>query len=365
MRFSRLLRANGVRTTTSEILEALEALAEVDLLDPQEFRLTLRTVLTGGREEIETFDLLFDTFWTTGPNDAQRDEDAADARGGRDEPEASPAGGTPHLLRPEDEPAAGRLGNAAYSPLESLVKKDFQDFRPEDATAFVRVARQLGRRLATRLGRRTSRERRGSSVDVRRTLRRNLSYGDAILELERKKRKVTKPRLVLLCDVSRSMDEYARFLLHFVYAFRQAFGSVEAFVFGTRLTRLTDHLRKGDVLSVVERISSEVPDWSGGTRIGESIEAFNDAFAPSLVGRHTVTIILSDGLDTGEKELMGEAMKELRRRSGRIVWLNPLLSDPDYRPLAGGMSAALPHLDVFAPAHNLASLQRLERHLRL
>ncbi len=345
----------------------MEALTEVDLLDPQEFRLTLRTVLTGGYEELEVFDLLFESFWAAVLNGSEQAEEAPDPRGeGHSGSETLPIGEALYLLNPEGEATGERLGEAMFSPLESLGETDFRDFRPEDVVAFVRLMRRLGRRLATRLGRRTSRERSGSSVDVRRTLRRNLGYGGAVLELERKKRKIVKPRLVLLCDVSRSMDEYAPFLLHFVYAFRQAFSRVEAFVFGTRLTRLTDHLcTTSDILSVVGRISRQVPDWSGGTRIGESLKSFHHAFGPSLLDHRTVIIILSDGLDTGEAELLEKAMKELRRRSRRIVWLNPLLSSSNYRPLSGGMSAALPHVDIFAPAHNLASLLRLEQHMKL
>jgi uncharacterized protein with von Willebrand factor type A (vWA) domain len=143
------------------------------------------------------------------------------------------------------------------------------------------------------------------------------------------------------------------------------FSRVEAFVFGTQLTRVTPYLRTNDILSAVEQISRQVPDWSGGTRIGESIQTFNEAFVPSLSDRRTVTIVLSDGLDTGDPNLLEGAVRSLRRSTRRLVWLNPLLSSPDYQPLARGMSAAMPYVDAFAPAHNLASLQRLESYVRL
>jgi uncharacterized protein with von Willebrand factor type A (vWA) domain len=364
--YCRLLRANGVRATTSETLDAMEALGNVDLLDPQDFRLALRTTLATSVEDLEIFDRLFESYWRSGSSgidEPGEDQEVDDKnRNGTSSPNKRMLR---HLQPEEDQVEAGEHQEASYSPLESLREKDFSTFQPDDTAAFARVVAQIGRRLATRQSSRTHRSRRGSVVDLRRTLRRNLSYGGTILQLEHERRKILKPRLVLLCDVSRSMDEYARFLLHFVYAFQNAFSHVEVFVFGTQLTRVSGYLRTSDILSAIERISRRVPDWSGGTRIGESIQTFNGTFAPSLLDRRTVTIILSDGLDTGDTEVLEKAIRALRRRTRRFVWLNPLLSNPDYRPLARGMNAVLPYVDALAPAHNLASLQRLEQHMKL
>jgi uncharacterized protein len=190
-----------------------------------------------------------------------------------------------------------------------------------------------------------------------------LKYGDTIIELARRKKKIRKPRIVLICDVSRSMDSYSRFLLQFIYAFQNSLGKVESFVFSTSLTRVTDYFKHEDIGDALERIAREVHDWSGGTRIGQSLRAFNRDYGQKMVDHNTIVLILSDGLDTGDAEILGEAMEDLAQRACKVIWLNPLLGSQDYRPLARGMSTALPHVDVFAPAHNLASLQELGRHL--
>jgi len=205
----------------------------------------------------------------------------------------------------------------------------------------------------------------GSAVDMRRTMRRNLKYGGTVIELARKQPKIKKTRLILLCDVSRSMDVYSRFLLQFVYALQRVLGRVESFVFSTQLTRVTSYFRTSDIFVAVERVSKEVPDWSGGTQIGRSLETFNERFASTLVDGRTIVIILSDGLDTGDREPIGRAVQALQQRARRVIWLNPLLGNPGYEPLARGMISALPYVDVFAPAHNLASLQNLGKHLEL
>ncbi|HEU4563497.1 MAG TPA: VWA domain-containing protein, partial [Gemmatimonadaceae bacterium] len=177
----------------------------------------------------------------------------------------------------------------------------------------------------------------------------------------RKRRKV---KLVVLCDVSGSMELYARFLLQLLFALQHAFARVESFAFGTHLARISEELRAGSYREALARLAGAPGGWSGGTRIGASLAEFLAAW-PRLVDRRTVVIILSDGWDTGDPALLADTVRELRRRAGRLVWLNPLLGNPGYRPLARGMQAALPHVDVFAPAHDVASLVALGRHLAL
>jgi len=190
-----------------------------------------------------------------------------------------------------------------------------------------------------------------------------MKYGGTIVELARKRRKIRKPRLVLICDVSRSMDTYSRFLLQFIHAIQNTIGKVESFVFSTTLTRVTPYFKGEEITDALDRIARDVHDWSGGTRIGHSLQTFNEKWARKLLNRHTIVLILSDGLDTGDAEVLRAAMEELDARAGKVIWLNPLLGSKDYRPLARGMSTALEHVDVFAPAHNLASLAELGKHL--
>jgi hypothetical protein len=199
-------------------------------------------------------------------------------------------------------------------------------------------------------------------VDLRRTLRANLSRGDFI-ELKYRRRKLRKARLVLLCDVSGSMDLYSRFLLQFLFAMQNVFVRVETFTFSTRLTRVSEHLRGRSYRQVLRRLR-DVQDWSAGTRIGESIAQFNREWS-HVVDRHTIVIILSDGWDTGQPELLAQELLRIKRRAGRLIWLNPLLGNAAYEPLTRGMAAALPLLDHFAAAHNLAALRELAHHLTL
>ncbi len=201
-------------------------------------------------------------------------------------------------------------------------------------------------------------------VDLRRALRQSMKNGGELVELSFKRRKHKKTRLVVICDVSGSMDLYSQILLQFVYGLQNSFARVETFVFSTTLERISGHLRGRDYKQALERMGTNVRGWSGGTLIGASIAAFNSGWT-KLVDKRAVVIILSDGWDTGESEELGAALADLKRRAGKLVWLNPLLGSPAYQPLVRGMQTALPHIDVFAPLHNLASLRALERHLIL
>jgi uncharacterized protein with von Willebrand factor type A (vWA) domain len=175
-------------------------------------------------------------------------------------------------------------------------------------------------------------------------------------------RRILKTKLVVLCDVSGSMDLYSRLLVQFLYALQNQLGRMETFVFSTRLHRITEGLRGHSYEVALSRLG-DVRDWSGGTKIGESLRAFYQDWR-RLLDRDTVVLVLSDGWDTGDPAVLADALVAIRRRSGKIIWLNPLLGSPDYQPLTQGMVAALPHVDAFLPAHNLESLRDLARHLK-
>jgi uncharacterized protein with von Willebrand factor type A (vWA) domain len=336
--FCRLLREQGLRVTPGHTLAAVAAVRLVDVGDREDFRLALRAVLVSGQSELQAFDAAFRGFW----------EGAFGSRPG----EAS-----------EVEVVAASDAAGQYSAFEALAGRDFADFVEDgDRAALENALRRIARKLAARRSRRLRPARRGGRVDPRRTFRRSLRFGGTALELARRKRRIQKTRLVLICDVSRSMDQYSRFLLQFVHAFQRALGRVESFVFGTRLTRVTRYFRTSSVALAVERISGEVPDWSGGTRIGASLQAFNRDFRWTVDGSTTV-VVLSDGLDTGNLDMLTSEVAALRRRARRLIWLNPLLGASSGRGLGPGMQAALPHVDTFAPGHNLASLEALARSL--
>jgi uncharacterized protein len=371
--FGRMLRTAGVATTTSEVMDAVRALEAVDLLDREEVYLALRTVLVTRREEIPVFDRCFEAFWKYRADEGQGLDGLIQAI---DPP------------KPEDDTMAGSVEShgkqkmevalegweeqaeddgeplevPGVSAQEVLMDQDFSTFPSDQLDEVARVTVLIAKRLARRLSRRRKPVKRGGVVDLRRSIRANMTKGEMV-ELRRREKRRKKIRLVLLADVSGSMDLYSRFLLLFLYALQNAFGRVETFTFATRLTRITEHL-KGATYKQALRQLAAVRDWSGGTRIGESLRDFNRTWG-HLVDRRTIVIVLSDGWDTGEPEELAQEMLTLKRKAGRVIWLNPLLGNPSYEPLTRGMAAALPLVDHFAAAHNLSSLRELATHLKL
>jgi uncharacterized protein with von Willebrand factor type A (vWA) domain len=251
----------------------------------------------------------------------------------------------------------------AASNIESNAEKDFSRFGSDELQEIARIARRLVRKLASRPSRRWKPVRRGSRVNLRRSLRASLKTGGELVDLSFKERKQKKTRLVVICDVSGSMDLYSRLLIQFAYALQNSLARVETFVFSTSLKRISGQLKNKAYERALESLG-ETRGWSGGTLIGPSLAEFNSGW-PALVDKRTIVIVLSDGWDTGEPEELAAALRVLKRRAGRLIWLNPLLGSPTYQPLTRGMQAALPHIDVFAPLHNLQSLRALERHLVL
>jgi uncharacterized protein len=339
--FTRLLRANEFAVSPAEVHDALRALGSIDIGDRADFYLALRSVLLWRPDQRELFDDLYRRFWGGWSDELTRESTV------------------PSPDEEGDAPMEAAAGQGEYSPMEVLLQKDFSDFRPEDLAGVARACVEIARRVALRKSRRFRATTRGSRIDARRSLRRNLKHGGTMVELAKLERKIRKPKIVLICDVSRSMEQYSVFLLQFIHSMQNVIGRVESFVFSTSLHRVSPYFKHADIMEAVEDIAHDVPDWSGGTRIGESLRVFNESFARSVVDRRTVVIILSDGLDTGQTDLLEEQMELLHARAAKLIWLNPLLGRDSYAPLARGMATALPYVDVFAPAHNLASLQRL------
>ncbi len=339
--FTRLLRANDFPVSPAEVHDALRAVGSIDIGDRVDFYLALRSVLLWSPERASLFDALFQRFWGGWSDELTRESSIPS-------PDYADEG--------QMEAAAGR---GEYSPMEVLLQKDFSEFQPEELAAVARACVEIARRIATRRSRRYRATPRGNRIDPRRSIRRNVKHGGTVLELAKLEPKIRKPRIVLICDVSRSMEQYSVFLLQFIHSMQNIIGRVESFVFSTSLHRVTPYFKHADIMEAVDDIAHDVPDWSGGTRIGESLRTFNEHYARSVVNRRTVVIILSDGLDTGQVEVLDEEMERLHGRAAKLIWLNPLLGRENYEPLARGMAAALPHIDVFAPAHNLASLQQL------
>jgi uncharacterized protein with von Willebrand factor type A (vWA) domain len=379
--FCRILRAHGLPVTLVEARDAVRALEALDLADREEIYWGLRAVLVSRIEEVPTFDRCFEAFWKFHGEDGQELEGLLgatqlakqEAQGGEQEGEAPGTLRIPGQRREgvaleawvaeEDEGQGEPLGVPVMSDRELLMDQDFSSFPADQLDEVVRLTILIARRLASKLSRRKRPSRRRGLLDLRRTVRVNLMRGE-LVELRRRARKRKKVRLVLLCDVSGSMDLYSRFLLQFLYALQNVFGRVETFTFSTRLTRVSEHLRGRSYRQVLKRLA-DVRDWSGGTRIGECLAHFNHEWGSRLLNRETIVLVLSDGWDTGEPELLAGELLKIKRRAGRLIWLNPLLGNPAYQPLTRGMATALPLLDRFAPAHNLASLRDLAGQLHL
>jgi uncharacterized protein with von Willebrand factor type A (vWA) domain len=246
-----------------------------------------------------------------------------------------------------------------YSFAEGLYQKELSNLSEDEADR----ARELTRRHVWELGTKRSRRMRSGSgsgaFDYRRTLRNSLRRGGEPLDLLTRTRRRKQRDLVLLCDISGSMDRYSRLLLQFVHTVRHAVGHVEAFVFGTRLTRITRQIRHRNIRMALDDVAASVADWAGGTRIGECLRSFNLHWANRVLGRGAIVLVISDGWDRGDIDLLAAEMKRLQRSAYRLIWLNPLLGSPRYRPQTVGMQAALPYIDNFLSAHNLRSLMQL------
>ena len=367
VRFCRFIRARGLLVTAAESRDALRALEAVDLGDRAEVHRALRTVLASRPEDFATFDAAFDAFWG-GLGQPSVPVDAVPGDG--EAPPGPLEAGFPKAKDADLEFAqwadAGDgegepVGLPGVSDLDAVMGKDFSTFESAELAEVERLAIQIARRLATRRSRRLYPSRRRGRVDLRRTVRWGLTRGE-LVELARRERRILKTKLVVLCDVSGSMDLYSRLLVQFLFALQNQLGRMETFVFSTRLKRITEELRGASYRAALARLG-DVREWSGGTKIGESLRDFVVSWR-GLLDRDTVVIVLSDGWDTGDPTMLAEALIKMRRRAGKVIWLNPLLGSPDYQPLTQGMMAALPHVDLFLPAHNLDSLRSLARHLR-
>ncbi len=365
-RFAAALRRAGVRVGLSDEVDAASALTLVDLLDRDEVHTALRIALKLPCESWDLYDRLFKEYWD-GIRAPQHD---ALRQARRDAPPAAQwrwDGQQVRLAMPredEDDQEGPEGDTPGYSPQPALRRKPFERCSAAEIAALERVLARLALRLAVRRTRRLVSTRGHGNVDLRRSFRHALRTEGDLVRLARRTRAVEAPSLVVLYDTSGSMDAYTRMLLAFAFALRRAIRKVEIFAFNTSLVRVTRMISPAEVERTLERVAASVPDWSGGTRIGACLEEFNARHRDAVINRHTTVLVFSDGLDHGDGAVLEAAMRELRARAGRIVWLNPLLGDSRYRPQAEGMLAALPFVDHFGAAHNFESLESLLRFMR-
>ncbi len=382
--FSRLLWEAGLNIGPRKLLDLAETLDAIDLTNKEDFYYTLKCCLLSRHEQEPVFDQLFHYYWFIRDNPNQKNNDKKGTAKREERPLRLPPSERKRLAEhlntqeqrkdlrtemrdterrsrkdaydDEEDNDTGKPEGAAYSAIERLRKKDFENYSWEEVQEAKRLMAEMRWNLGMRPTRRKTPARAGSYPDMRRMVRRNLKYGAEMIELTWRKIK-RKPRpLVIICDISGSMSLYSRLLLHFIHTISNGLMNVEAFVFGTRLTRITRQLKRRDVDDAVRDVSKTVQDWSGGTRIGDAIHYFNHKWARRVLGRGAVVLVISDGWDRGEADMLETEMDRLQHSCHRLIWLNPLLGSPDYRPLTIGMKTALPFIDNFLPAHNLDSL---------
>lgn len=384
IRFGRALRANGVMVTPAQVRTFIDATEYVGVESRGMFREAAFASLVTRREDIPIFEEVFARFWqprrrSDNSSDQLSDvteispEEAEAMADGEELPSDGEGMMSDELegLASEDgdtdEPGEGDEEGSesvlTYSASEALRTKDFSEFSEDE----LQLARMLMRHLVWDIGMRRSRRKvqasKGRFIDYRKTMRKSLQTSGVPLKIHERKVKEKPRALVVICDISGSMDRYSRLLLHFIHTIENGMAKVEAFVFGTRLTRITRLIKNRPIDEAITRVSSEVQDWAGGTRIGESIQSFNQEWARRVLRNGAVVLIISDGWDRGDPDLLANEMSRLQRSSYRLIWLNPLLGSPRYQPLTRGMQAALPYVDDFMPVHNLESLEYLAEHL--
>ncbi len=361
--FARLLRVGELDVTPPQMSDWLQALEHVDLGSRSDFRDATRAVLVRRERDLEWFESAFELFWQ-----ARDPEELSEMELGlmvQRHTERSQRAAAQNLAEGSGAAEEPPERVAAWSDREALRTKDFAELDARELVAIKALMARMSWQLETRESRRLEPAHKGRQVDLKRSLRRALQQGGEITHLHRRRRRAQRRPLVLLCDVSGSMEPYARLLLHFVYAISHSrsaqlgLATVESFAFGTRLTRLTRELRHRDIDRAIQEASRRVEDWGGGTRTGEALKEFNFHWSRRVLGRGAVVMIISDGWDRGDIPLLGREMERLHMSCYRLVWLNPLLGSPTYEPLTRGMQAALPHVDDFLPVHNLQSLEQL------
>jgi hypothetical protein len=351
--FGRVLREVGIEVGPGRTVDAMRGLGAVDLTRQEDVYFTLRQTLVSRHDELELFDRAFAAWFLRGPVAPlvrQRQARQAD----RVLQASLTTSGTPEEVEIGGDPI--ELGASAH---ELLREKDFAEMTPEEFERCKALMAAIGRTRPRRSSRRRAPDPRGDRLDLRRLVRRSLRTGGDPVEQAWRARKVVPRKLVVLCDVSGSMDAYSRALLLFLHSVVGSGPGVEAFGFGTRLTRLTPDLATRDPEAALARASATAVDWGSGTRIGESLAEFNSVYGRRALSRGAVVVIVSDGWERDDPELLEREMAKLARAAYAVVWVNPLKGNPEYQPLAGGMRCALPFVDRFLPGHNLRSLEEL------
>lgn len=359
--FGQAARVNGLNVGIQENLDALEAAKSGVMDEPKTFRYALKSIFCCSEEDEEVFEKIFDWYWGKEKGALKSRTTFKNQSNLQKKSQASVVMlGQGHR---EDDGEEESKNVSGANAIERLRKTDFSKVSDIESQYLEELAMRLWKQMSLRLKRKMKASKTRGQLDLRRTIRSSIGHGGDPIELRKRDRKRRKQRLVILLDVSGSMDKYSFFLLRFLCALRAHFEKIEAFIFSTSLIRITDYLDSKNLGLTLAMLSSRADNWSGGTKIGACLQDFNENFAKRVLNGPSTTIVLSDGLDTGEPELLAAEIKKIHLRTRQLIWLNPLKGMAGYEPVQRGMSAALPEVDVFKSAHSLDSILELENFL--
>lgn len=343
--FSCVLKAAGIGITTSQVMEACESLKYIDISQKERFKDALQTSFVQRRDEIVVFSLAFNVFWSGEELSAYQEQPLL-----KEEKLYIPEGNFDDETDDDWQPG--------YSAEPLWREKDFEKFDSEELAEMQYWIDHIAENFKKKQSKRYKQLKSGV-IDWRRTIKKSLSTGGDILQINKKKQKRKKVKLAVLCDVSGSMENYSKFLLQFVYALQKAINKIETFIFSTSVAKVNHLLKYKKPELALEELKNLDFDWAGGTDIGNSLKEFNMRFSPEIFTQKTIVIILSDGWDKGDLEELSLQMKNLHTKAWKTIWLNPLAGSPEYEPTCRGMVAALPHIDLFLPFNNFNALKNL------
>jgi uncharacterized protein len=359
--FAQYARRKGLNIGIEESLTALKTLDYGVFENKAVFYYTLKTLFCTAKEDIPIFDHIFKIYWEANQS-KDKIQSSVKKQGTQKKANNVLVALGEGDSGEEDENEDTKTVTGANA-VQRLRKTDFSKVADIDTALLEQIAEQLWREMSKRLKRRMKAANKNETVDIRRTIRASLQHGGDPIELVFKGQKPKKMRLVVLLDVSGSMDKYSFFLLRFICSLQSYFEKVESFIFSTELRYITDFIKQKGLENTLKLLSEKADNWSSGTKIGLCLRDFNEKYAKTMLSRSSFVIILSDGLDTGDKGIIEAEMQAIRRRTKRLIWLNPLKNMQGYEPTARGMSEAFPHINVFESGHNLDSILELEKFL--
>jgi uncharacterized protein len=367
--FCRFIRSRGFQVSAAEEADALAALAVVPFDSSNAMHDTLRAILAKNVQQYKVFTDVYDYYWAqiARATDSKIAQSALEkqqkARKSREKTPLDAIKNLQNWLHNREE-SNETSEVAAYDTAQVLSLKDFSTLVPDEMDETAAIIKTIARTLANQVSRRNRPSSQQGRIDLRRIIRKNMQFGGELLHRTYQKPRKDRVRLILICDVSKSMELYSRFFIQFMYAFQNIYKSIETFVFSMSLYRITDVLKERDFAKALEEAAMSVPAWSSGTQIGVSLQQFWQSYGERKIKTNDIVLIISDGWDTGDVEIIGESLENIHRKAGKVIWLNPLAGNPAYTPTTAGMAAALPYIDVFLPAHNAESLRNILPHLQ-